>query len=163
MRRTKINQKGRCRNFSTPEEIQDQMAKIDLKDTVPAAEKASSSSDEDESNPKPVSAIANLIAIENPNRNPPPANPYGKVELSRREREMIDKQAARVRYQKLTAAGKTVQAKADLERLAAIRAKREEEAAKRREEAKAKEELAKMRLQASNRKLDATGTASSLK
>lgn len=81
----------------------------------------------------------------------------GKVELSRREREEIEKQKAKERYQKLHAEGKTDQAKADLARLAAIREKREQEAIKRREENKAKEEESKKKLQQSSRKVDSAG------
>jgi hypothetical protein len=49
---------------------------------------------------------------------------------SRRERDQIEAQAAKERYQKLHEAGKTDAAKADLARLAQIRAKRAEEAAR---------------------------------
>ena len=54
-----------------------------------------------------------------------------KVQLSRREKEELDKQRAKERYDKMHAEGKTDQAKADLARLAEIRRRREEEAAKR--------------------------------
>jgi hypothetical protein len=52
------------------------------------------------------------------------------AELSRREREAIQAQQARERYQKLHEAGKTDEAKADLARLKLIREKREAEAAR---------------------------------
>ncbi|KAH8367966.1 hypothetical protein KR084_004981 [Drosophila pseudotakahashii] len=101
--------------------------------------------------------VASLIEIENPNRvtkkatqklsaiklddGPPGAEAKGgahpKPELSRREREQIEKQKARQRYEKLHAAGKTTEAKADLARLALIRQQREEAAAKREAEKKA--------------------------
>jgi len=55
----------------------------------------------------------------------------GPPELSRREREAIDKQKAKERYQKLHAEGKTDEAQKDLARLAIIRKQREEAAAKR--------------------------------
>ncbi len=51
-------------------------------------------------------------------------------ELSRREREAIQAQQAKERYQKLHEAGKTDEAKADLARLKLIREKREAEAAR---------------------------------
>jgi hypothetical protein len=51
-------------------------------------------------------------------------------ELSRREREALEKQQARERYMKLHEAGKTDEAKADLARLKLIREKREAEAAR---------------------------------
>ncbi|KAJ7452100.1 casein kinase substrate phosphoprotein PP28-domain-containing protein [Mycena galericulata] len=59
-------------------------------------------------------------------------------ELSRREREQKEKQEAKDRYWKLHLAGKTDQAKADLGRLAKIRAEREAAQAKRKAEAEAK-------------------------
>ncbi|EDX17080.1 28 kDa heat- and acid-stable phosphoprotein [Drosophila simulans] len=99
--------------------------------------------------------VASLIEIENPNRvtkkatqklsaiklDDGPAGGGGipKPELSRREREQIEKQKARQRYEKLHAAGKTTEAKADLARLALIRQQREEAAAKREAEKKAAE------------------------
>ncbi|KAL5478812.1 hypothetical protein ACEPAI_2089 [Sanghuangporus weigelae] len=59
-------------------------------------------------------------------------------ELSRREREAIEKKEAQERYWKLHQQGKTDQAKADLARLAKIRKEREEALAKRKAEAEAK-------------------------
>jgi hypothetical protein len=56
------------------------------------------------------------------------AKPIG--ELSRKEREAIQAQQAKERYQKLHEAGKTDEAKADLARLKLIREKREAEAAR---------------------------------
>ncbi|KAK3020279.1 hypothetical protein RJ639_047719, partial [Escallonia herrerae] len=58
------------------------------------------------------------------------------TELSRREREEIEKQKSHERYMKLQEQGKTEQAKKDLERLALIRQQRAE-AAKKRDEEKA--------------------------
>jgi hypothetical protein len=52
------------------------------------------------------------------------------AELSRREREAVQAQQAKERYQKLHEAGKTDEAKADLARLKLIREKREAEAAR---------------------------------
>ena len=51
-------------------------------------------------------------------------------ELSRREREAVQAQQAKERYQKLHEAGKTDEAKADLARLKLIREKRDAEAAR---------------------------------
>ncbi|KAI0287880.1 casein kinase substrate phosphoprotein PP28-domain-containing protein [Russula brevipes] len=59
-------------------------------------------------------------------------------ELTRREREQKEKHEAKDRYWKLHAQGKTDQAKADLSRLAKIRAEREAAAAKRKAEAEEK-------------------------
>lgn len=56
------------------------------------------------------------------------AKPIG--ELSRREREALQAQQAKERYQKLHEAGKTDEAKADMARLKLIREKREAEAAR---------------------------------
>lgn len=63
-------------------------------------------------------------------------NDGSKPELSRREREEIEKQRAREHYQKLHAQGKTEEARADLARLAIIRQQREEAAKKRDEDKK---------------------------
>jgi hypothetical protein len=59
-----------------------------------------------------------------------PAKGKPVAELSRREREALQAQQAKERYQKLHEAGKTDEAKADLARLAEIRKKREAEAAR---------------------------------
>ena len=69
--------------------------------------------------------------------NPLQADQIGtgpKPQLSRREREEIEKQKAKERYQKLHAQGKTEEARADLARLAIIRKQREDAAKKRAEE-----------------------------
>ncbi|GAM83170.1 hypothetical protein ANO11243_011560 [Dothideomycetidae sp. 11243] len=60
--------------------------------------------------------------------------------LSRREREALNAQQAKERYQKLQAAGKTDEARADLERLKLVRQKREEDAARKEAERQEKEE-----------------------
>jgi len=59
-------------------------------------------------------------------------------ELTRREREEKEKKDAKERYWKLHAQGKTDEAKADLARLAKIRAEREAAQARRKAEAEAK-------------------------
>ncbi|KAI9743247.1 MAG: hypothetical protein M1818_003093 [Claussenomyces sp. TS43310] len=64
-------------------------------------------------------------------------------ELSRREREAIQAQQAKERYQKLHAEGKTDEAKADLARLKLIREKREAEAARKQAEKEEREEAEK--------------------
>ncbi|KAI6244946.1 heat- and acid-stable phosphoprotein [Erysiphe necator] len=64
-------------------------------------------------------------------------------ELSRREREAIQAQQARERYQKLHEAGKTDEAKADLARLKLVREKREAEAARKQAEKEEREEAEK--------------------
>lgn len=59
-------------------------------------------------------------------------------------REQLEKQRAYANYQKLHAAGKTEEARADLARLAIIKQQREE-AAKRREEEKKQKEMAQQK------------------
>lgn len=77
--------------------------------------------------------VEGLIEIENPNRivkkekklsklgMGEPATEEAKPELSRREREEVEKQRAKAHYQKLHAEGKTEQARADLARFLNIR------------------------------------------
>jgi hypothetical protein len=64
------------------------------------------------------------LSVAGKGKGKPPA------ELSRREREAIQAQQAKERYQKLHEAGKTDEAKADLARLKLIKEKREAEAAR---------------------------------
>lgn len=66
-----------------------------------------------------------------------------KPELTRREREELEKQRSQAHYQKLHAEGKTEQARADLARLAIIKQHRAEAAARREAEKKEKEERKK--------------------
>lgn len=86
-----------------------------------------------------------MIEIENPNRIAQKAKKVTDIELegprqlSRKEREEIEKQKAKERYMKMHLAGKTDQAKADLARLAIIKKQREEAARKKEEERKSKE------------------------
>lgn len=121
------------------------------------------SGSEDEGKKK---GVHNLIEIENPNRvqrkqttklkdldQQVAGSSSGKTqavpssvatpapELSRREREELERQQKQANYQKLHAQGKTEQARADLARLAIIKQQREE-AAKMREQ-KRKEAEAK--------------------
>jgi len=94
------------------------------------------SSEEEDNKPK---GVAHLINIENPNRvkaGPKKAtaidtNNVDKTQLTRREREEIEKQEAHARYMKKHLAGETQEAQADLARLALVRKQREEAAAKR--------------------------------
>ncbi|XP_067636907.1 28 kDa heat- and acid-stable phosphoprotein [Eurosta solidaginis] len=132
-----------------------------MKPTKPRAKKTSGGvensdedSDEESSEGEDRDAkkgVASLIEIENPNRATKKATHKlatlkledkapTKPELTRREREQIEKQKARVRYEKLHAAGKTTEAKADLARLALVRQQRADAAAKREAEKKALDE-----------------------
>ena len=98
--------------------------------------------------------MSSLIEIENPNRAHKKSalkvtkvdvggEKAPKAELSRREREELEKQKARAHYQKLHAEGKTEQARADLARLAIIKQHRAEAAARREAEKKEKEDKKK--------------------
>lgn len=88
-------------------------------------------SSEDDANHK-KKGVQGLIEIENPNRavkksaekvTKVDVNAAGssKPDLSRREREELEKQRAQAHYQKMHAEGKTEQARADLARLAIIK------------------------------------------
>lgn len=65
------------------------------------------------------------------------------AQLSRREREALEKQAAKERYDKLHAEGKTEQARSDLERLKLVKECREAESARKKAEAEERAELDK--------------------
>ncbi|KAI9011294.1 heat- and acid-stable phosphoprotein [Gaertneriomyces sp. JEL0708] len=81
--------------------------------------------------------------IENPNRatkkNLKASELTGEREMSRREREAMEKERARAAFWKAQEEGRTEQARADLARLAIIRKQREEAAKKRAEELAAKQ------------------------
>ncbi|KAJ8263941.1 hypothetical protein GJAV_G00143340 [Gymnothorax javanicus] len=146
----KKGHKGRGKQFSNPEEIDRQMRAQREKEANDGAEAESSSESEEESSEEECDqqkkkGVEGLIEIENPNRI---SNKSKKVteldtsapkELSRREREEIEKQRAKERYMKLHLEGKTEQARADLARLAIIRKQREDAARKREELRKEKE------------------------
>lgn len=81
-----------------------------------------------------------------PDAAPAPAKGKGKQDtsqLSRREREALEKQQAKERYEKLHAEGKTDQARADLERLKLVRERRDAESARKKAEAEERAELDK--------------------
>ncbi|KAF8797546.1 hypothetical protein BYT27DRAFT_7228913 [Phlegmacium glaucopus] len=103
-----------------------------------AAEKQKKAEEEDPDliNPNHVQQKMNISDLNTPR------------ELSRREREQKEKQEAKDRYWKLHVQGKTDEAKADLSRLAKIRAEREAAQAKRKAEAEAKAEEAEARKKA---------------
>jgi len=97
--------------------------------------------------------VAGLIQIENPNRRQLKAKKLATLnesldtaepaQLSRREREELERQRKKLHYQKLQAEGKTEEARADLARLAIIKQQRAE-AAKKREDEKKEKEMAKI-------------------
>merc|ERR1712241_1384986 len=119
-----------------------------------SSEESEESSEEDENAKK--KGVAGMIEVENPNRAKKSHKKVtaiddskaSKPQLSRREREELEKAKAKANYQKLHAAGKTDEARADLARLAIIRKQREEAAAKREAEKKAKEDAAKAKADA---------------
>ncbi|XP_011859548.1 PREDICTED: 28 kDa heat- and acid-stable phosphoprotein-like [Vollenhovia emeryi] len=118
-----------------------------------ATDSDSESESESETEAGKAKGVENLIQVENPNRVQKKTKKLSqlnqsldtaKPELSRREREQLEKQRAYANYQKLHAAGKTDEARADLARLAIIKQQREE-AAKRREEEKKQKEIAQQK------------------
>ncbi|KAJ8384142.1 hypothetical protein AAFF_G00208440 [Aldrovandia affinis] len=138
----KKGHKGRGKQFSNPEEIDRQMRVQREKeanggaDPDSSAESDEESSDEDYDQQK-KKGVEGLIEIENPNRVSQKSKKVAELdvsapkELSRREREEIEKQRAKERYMKLHLEGKTEQARADLARLAIIKKQREDAARKR--------------------------------
>ncbi|XP_034049941.1 pdgfa associated protein 1a [Thalassophryne amazonica] len=145
----KKGHKGRGKQFSNPEEIDRQMRLQKEMEEKNGAEKESSSESEDESSSEDETrrrcGVDGLIEIENPNRVTQKSKKVAEVdldapkELTRREREEIEKQKSKERYMKLHLEGKTEQARADLARLAIIKKQREEAARKKEELRKEKE------------------------
>ncbi|XP_058510336.1 pdgfa associated protein 1b [Solea solea] len=156
--------KGRMRTYTSPDEIDAQMkaekerkrleqeeggegAAQDDKTEEKLPGSGSEDSD-DEDSQRRRAGVEGLIEIENPNRLSQKTKKVTQIELdepkqlSRREREEIEKQKAKEHYMKLHMAGKTDQAKADLARLAIIRKQREDAAKKKDEGKKAKEAAA---------------------
>uniref|UniRef100_UPI0037E82693 pdgfa associated protein 1b n=1 Tax=Semicossyphus pulcher TaxID=241346 RepID=UPI0037E82693 len=156
--------KGRVRTYTSPEEIDAQMkeekerkkheqeqeeagaAPNDLaEEKLPGS---GSEDSDDENSLRRRAGVEGLIEIENPNRVAQKSKKVTQIEvdeprqLSRREREEIEKQKAKERYMKMHLAGKTDQAKADLARLAIIKKQREDAAKKKEEEKKAKDAAA---------------------
>ncbi|XP_039541342.1 pdgfa associated protein 1a [Pimephales promelas] len=140
--------KGRGKQFSNPEEIDRQMKAQRELEAKEGADRESSESEEesssDDEEPK-RKGVEGIIEIENPNRISQKSKKIVEVdvnapkELSRREREEIEKQKAKERYMKLHLEGKTDQARADLARLAIIKKQREDAAKKREDLRKEKE------------------------
>lgn len=160
--RGKTHHKGRRRHFTDAEELQMEMEREkrrqewrekkegDGSDEEGAvAEKPEASSEEESDSEEEVKpkGVSGLIEIENPNRVTSKTKKASEltnddsstVQLSRREREEIERQRTAVRMRKLQEEGKTDQARADLARLAVIRRQREEAARKKEEQKKAKE------------------------
>uniref|UniRef100_A0A8C4QBC5 Pdgfa associated protein 1a n=1 Tax=Eptatretus burgeri TaxID=7764 RepID=A0A8C4QBC5_EPTBU len=150
----KGSHKGRAKQFTDPEELKAQMAADKAKNSDEEAGGGANQQDShsdsegsgDEVEPK-HKGVEGLIDIENPNRLGQRSKKVTDLdvdqprELSRREREELEKQQAKERYRKLHIAGKTEQARADLARLAIIRKQREEAAKKREDQQKEKESI----------------------
>lgn len=104
----------------------------------------SSSEEEEEGKAK---GVQHLIDVANPNRivkktkKVTQLDEAAKPQLSRREKEELEKQRAKENYQKMHAAGKTDEARADLARLAIIRQQREDAAKKKDAEKKEKDSV----------------------
>ncbi|KAG2600770.1 hypothetical protein PVAP13_5KG542400 [Panicum virgatum] len=145
------------RNFSTPEEIaagtSGRPRTFKKKEEEEEEEEEEREESEDESDDKPKNkGTEGIIQIENPNLVKAKNIKAKEVdvscwlllgrttELSRREREELEKQKAHERYMKLQEQGKTEQARKDLDRLALIRQQRADAAKKREEEKAAKEQ-----------------------
>ncbi|KAK7939972.1 hypothetical protein WMY93_003298 [Mugilogobius chulae] len=114
----KKGHKGRGKQFSNPEEIDRQMRAQREMEEAAGAEKGSASeseeesSSEDESENRKRSGVEGLIEIENPNRVSQKSKKVAELdveapkELSRREREEIEKQKSKERYMKLHLEGR---------------------------------------------------------
>ncbi|XP_078431531.1 28 kDa heat/acid-stable phosphoprotein-like protein isoform X2 [Wolffia australiana] len=143
------------RQFSTPEEMvagtstrprsfKKEEVEEEEETQKDSGEESGEDSDEDESAKK--KGAQGVIQIENPNLVKPKtlkakdADLEKTTELSRREREELEKQRAHERYMRLQEQGKTEQARKDLDRLQLIRQQRAEAAKKREEEKMAKEQ-----------------------
>ncbi|XP_042499668.1 28 kDa heat- and acid-stable phosphoprotein-like [Macadamia integrifolia] len=142
------------RHFSTPEEMLAgtstrprtfKQAEVEDKEEE-EEEETEESEEESEEEPEKRKGTEGLIDIQNPNLEKTKNLKARDVdlekttELSRREREEIEKQKAHERYMRLQEQGKTEQARKDLERLSMIRQQRAEAAKKREEEKQAREQ-----------------------
>lgn len=179
MRGHKSGHKGQKRLFTNPEELQAQKSKEDRErewrqrrgqvdsdsDEESNSNKDSnseSSSEEEEEQSAKAKGVEGLIEIENPNRvvhkmkkvsQLESLEENAKPELSRREREELEKQKAKATYARLHAAGKTEDARADLARLALIKKQREEAARKREDERLKRDAEAKAKAESTNKAL----------
>ncbi|XP_074557929.1 uncharacterized protein LOC141813940 [Curcuma longa] len=150
--RFKAKPTGR-RNFSTPEEMAAgssarprtfKQVQVEVEDNED--EESEEENEDSEDGTEKKKGILDISEIQNPNLVKPKnlkartADVESTPELSRREREEIEKQKAHERYMRLQEQGKTEQARKDLERLALIRQQRAEASKKREEEKAAKEQ-----------------------
>lgn len=142
----KKNYKGRTRQFNSGEDIERQMKDDSWrrkKDESEDDDEENEDEDSDESGEEGEKKGSSIIEVENPNHVRNKLKKADDItagaeaaapELSRREREAIEKEQARQRYEKLHAEGKTDEARADLARLAIVRKQREEAAKKKQQE-----------------------------
>ncbi|KMT04573.1 hypothetical protein BVRB_8g182290 [Beta vulgaris subsp. vulgaris] len=139
------------RQFSTPEDMltgssRPRTFRQKEAEEVEEEEVEESEEESDEDTQQKMKGTQGIIEIENPNLvkaknlKAKDIDLEKTTELSRREREELEKQRAHERYMKLQEQGKTEQAKKDLERLKLIREQRAEAAKKREEEKAAKEQ-----------------------
>ncbi|KAM6551189.1 hypothetical protein CsatB_000997 [Cannabis sativa] len=144
------------RNFSTPEEMLAgtstrprtfKKQEVEYEEEQESAEDSGEESgEESDGNNEKRKGTQGIIEIENPNLVKPKTLKARDIditkttELSRREREELEKQRAHERYMRLQEQGKTEQARKDLERLSLIRQQRADAAKKREEEKAAKEQ-----------------------
>ncbi|KAL0542782.1 hypothetical protein IC582_017859 [Cucumis melo] len=146
------------RQFSTPEDMlagtstrprtfkQVEAEHKEEEESEEGSEQESGDESDDQGDKPRRKGTQGIIEIENPNLVKPKTLKardidIGKTtELSRREREEIEKQKAHERFMRLQEQGKTEQARKDLERLSLIRQQREEAAKKREEEKAAREQ-----------------------
>uniref|UniRef100_A0A7N0RFZ9 Casein kinase substrate phosphoprotein PP28 domain-containing protein n=1 Tax=Kalanchoe fedtschenkoi TaxID=63787 RepID=A0A7N0RFZ9_KALFE len=139
------------RQFSTPEEMvsgfsaRPRTFRQEVVVNVEEEQQREDSGDESKVETEKRKGTEGIIEIENPNLLSAKAlktkNVYleKKTELSRREREEIEKHKSRERFMRLQEQGKTEQARKDLDRLAVIRQQRAEAAKKREQEKAAKD------------------------
>ncbi|KAL8143983.1 hypothetical protein V2J09_017015 [Rumex salicifolius] len=144
------------RQFSTPEEMaagtssrprtfRKLESEVEEEEVERSEEEEQSEEDSDSDSQQRRKGTQGVIEIENPNLvkaknlKAKDVDVEKTTELSRREREELEKQRAHERYMKLQEQGKTDQARKDLERLKLIRQQREEAARKREEEKAAKD------------------------
>ncbi|KAJ3089403.1 heat- and acid-stable phosphoprotein [Quaeritorhiza haematococci] len=117
----------------------------DTDDDDESEEEGSEEESEEEETVKKPAKVQPVIQVANPNRSAKQNLKLSELsggaeprEMSRREREAMEKARKQANYWKATMEGKTEEARADLARLAIIRKQREEAARKREEEAAAK-------------------------
>uniref|UniRef100_A0A2I3RYD6 Casein kinase substrate phosphoprotein PP28 domain-containing protein n=1 Tax=Pan troglodytes TaxID=9598 RepID=A0A2I3RYD6_PANTR len=126
--------KGQARQYTSPEEIEAQLHAEKQKAREEEDQKeGGDGADEEGDYQQKCKGVEGLRDIENPNRVAQTTKKVtqldldGPTELSRREREEIEKQKAKERYMKMHLAGKSEQAKDDLAQLEEAARKKEEE------------------------------------